>query len=365
MADYLDQIKEIEKQIAETKYNKKTQHAIGIMKAKIAKLKERQEARSSGGGGGGTGYSVSKSGDGTVILLGYPSVGKSSLLNKITDAKSEVGAFAFTTLTVVPGTMKYKDAQIQVLDVPGIVAGAASGKGRGREVLSTMHNADLVLVILDATNPEAFDSIMKEVRDAKIRVNQDKPDVRIVKTARGGVDYGATLKLSKIDQKTVERVLQEFRLNNCSIVIREDIDVDQLIDVIEANKVYVPGKVILSKVDLVSPEQVEEIKKNYPIDLCISTHSGLNIPELQDVIYDGLNFIRIYTKEQGKPADMNEPLIMQAGSKIEDVCRKLHKDFVSKFKFSRIWGTSAKFPGQKQALKHVVQDKDIVEIHTR
>ena len=70
-----DKIKELEAQIAKTKYNKKTQHAIGLMKAKLAKLKEKAENRAGGGGGGKQeGYSVRKSGDGTVILVGFPSV---------------------------------------------------------------------------------------------------------------------------------------------------------------------------------------------------------------------------------------------------------------------------------------------------
>jgi len=364
MPDYNDQIKEIEKQISETKYNKKTQHAIGIMKAKIAKLKERQEARS-GGGGGGQGYSVSKSGDGTAILLGYPSVGKSSLLNELTDATSEVGAFAFTTLTVIPGTMKYKEAKIQILDVPGIVAGASTGRGRGKEVLSTMQNADLVIVVLDALQPECYDNIIKEARNANIRINESNPDVKIKKTTKGGIDYAATLKLTKIDRKTVESILREFRLNNCQIVIRSDITADQLIDVIEKNKRYIPGIVILNKCDLISESEIKKIKKKYPIDLFISTQTKLNLDTLKDVIYDKMNFIRIYTKERAKPADMKEPLIIFRGSTIETVCQKLHKDFVSKFKFSRVWGESAKFPGQKLSLKHKVKDKDIVEIHTR
>src|SRR3989338_5349057 len=244
MADYNEQIKELEKQIANTKYNKSTQHAIGLMKAKIAKLKEKDIARSSGGGGG-YGYTVSKSGDATVILLGYPSVGKSSILNTIKDAHSEVGAYAFTTLTVVPGTLKYKDAIIQILDVPGIVHGAASGKGRGREVLSTMYSADMAIVVLDATQPECYDSIIKEAREANIRINERKPDVRIKKTVKGGIDFAATVPLTKTTRDTIEDVLREFRMNNCQIVVRSDITVDQLIDVIENNKRYIPGIVIV------------------------------------------------------------------------------------------------------------------------
>ena len=127
MVDYNKQIKEFEDELKKTKYNKATQGHIGIVKAKIAQLRENQETRTQKKTGSSEyGYSVRKSGDGTVLLLGFPSAGKSTLLNKLTDAHSEVAAYAFTTLTVIPGMMEYKQAKIQILDVPGIVSGAAS-----------------------------------------------------------------------------------------------------------------------------------------------------------------------------------------------------------------------------------------------
>ena len=130
-----ERIKEIEEEIKKTKYNKATESHIGILKAKMAKL--QMEAESHKHSGGGSGFSVPKSGDATVAFVGYPNVGKSSLLNVVTGTESEVGNFAFTTLRVVPGTLKYKGAQIQILDLPGIIENAASGSGRGREVLIT------------------------------------------------------------------------------------------------------------------------------------------------------------------------------------------------------------------------------------
>lgn len=63
-------------------------------------------------------------------------VGKSTFLSKITKTKSEVASYAFTTLTAIPGVLEYGGAEIQVLDLPGIIEGAAEGKGRGRQVIS-------------------------------------------------------------------------------------------------------------------------------------------------------------------------------------------------------------------------------------
>lgn len=85
-------------------------------------------------GGAGEGFEVQKYGDGRVALIGFPSVGKSTLLNQLTGTESEAAAYEFTTLTCIPGVVHYKGTKIQMLDLPGIIEGAAQGKGRGRQV---------------------------------------------------------------------------------------------------------------------------------------------------------------------------------------------------------------------------------------
>ena len=68
--------------------------------------------------------------------VGFPSVGKSTLLTTLAGVYSEVAAYEFTTLTTVPGVIRYKGAKIQLLDLPGIIEGAKDGKGRGRQVIA-------------------------------------------------------------------------------------------------------------------------------------------------------------------------------------------------------------------------------------
>ncbi len=364
MVEYPGEIKDLEDKIAKTKYNKSTQFAIGLMKAKLAKLKEKQESR-----GSGTkkmdGYDVRKTGDGTVILIGFPSVGKSTLLNDLTNAESKTAAYAFTTLTVVPGVMHYQDAKIQILDVPGIVRGAAAGTGRGREVLSVMRSADLAILVIDVNQPEHYDAIVKEVRDAHIRVNQERPDVKITKQSTGGIKVAATVPLTKIDHETVKAICKEFRLMNADIIIRTDIDADEFIDCLEGNKQYIPAITIVNKIDMATEKQIEHVVRLVKADLAVSAKEKIYIEQLKGVIFEKLDLIRVYLKEPGKEADLKVPLIVSRKSTVASVCNKLHKDFVKKFKFCRVWGKSSKFPGQKLMLEHRLLDRDILEIHLR
>lgn len=360
-----DRIAEYEAEITNTKYNKKTQHSIGILKAKIAQLKEKAETRASSQKAG-LGFSVRKSGDATVVILGFPSVGKSTLLNDITNAKSLVGAYDFTTLDVIPGLLEINHAKIQILDIPGIVYGAAEGKGRGREVLSMVRSADLLMILIDVLKPQQYDFIVNELYNAKIRINQKAPDVKIARTAIGGIRIGSTVRLTKLTKETIKAMLLEMRVSNADVVLRTDCDADQFIDAVEANRTYMAAINVVNKIDTASTEQIAIVQQKIKPDLMISAQDKINTEALKQLIFERLNFVRIYLKQPGKEPDMKEPLIMRKPATIERLCERLHREFINKFRFARIWGKSSRFPGQRLLrLDHLLEDKDIVEIHLR
>lgn len=123
----MEKIKEIEAEMARTQKNKATSYHLGTLKAKLAKLRSELflEQSGGGGGGGGEGFDVARNGDARVALIGFPSVGKSSLLSQLTSTQSEAAGYEFTTLTCIPGVLKYKGSKIQVLDLPGIIVSDA------------------------------------------------------------------------------------------------------------------------------------------------------------------------------------------------------------------------------------------------
>ena len=81
----------------------------------MAKLRrEIIEPKSGGGGGKGEGFDVARTGDARIGFVGFPSVGKSTLLSNLAGVYSEVAAYEFTTLTTVPGVIRYKVNQIYI-----------------------------------------------------------------------------------------------------------------------------------------------------------------------------------------------------------------------------------------------------------
>jgi len=363
-ASIKEQIKAIEEEILNTQKNKATEHHIGKLKAKIAKLKEEAEKRKSSKAKG-KGFSIKKSGDATVGIIGFPNVGKSTLLNRLTGASSKVGNYDFTTLEAIPGTLQYKGADIQLIDLPGFIKGASSGKGRGREILSAVRNVDLLLLMIDVLNIEQLEIIEKELYGVGLRLNQKKPDVVVINKTQGGITIHKTTHLTKLNENLIKSIASEF-LINADITIREDIDEDQLIDFFSKNRVYVPSMVLVNKKDLVTQEvlekSIQKLLNKWENITIISAEKSEGLKLLEENIFNYLKLIRVYMKPVGKKTDYDEPLILREGDTVEVACKKLHRDFKRKFRYASVSGPSAKHDAQKVGLKHELKDEDILTL---
>lgn len=358
MEDIRKQVEAIEEEIRKTPYHKGTEHHIGWLRARVARLKDRLIEGQAKKGGGGSGFAVKKFGDATVVLVGFPSVGKSTLLNKLTNAKSPVAEYAFTTVSVIPGMMKYKGADIQILDVPGLIEGASLGRGRGREVLSVVRSADLLLLIAEARKIEQFNRLKSELYLNGVRVNEELPEVVVKKTLSGGLHINSKLK-QELDLETIKEVVKVLGLINAEIVIRERLSLERLVDAFAKNRVFVPALYVLNKIDL-ARDRVKD-KQSLSLrdreEIAVSAEKELGLDELREAIREKLGLVRVYLRRPGQGVDFKEPVIVRVGDDLGDVARKVGGEFAEGKKFAKIWGPGARFPGQTVSLSTEVKDE--------
>jgi len=247
-----------------------------------------------------------------------------------------------------------------------MIAGAAMGKGRGKEVIGVVRSADIIVIVVDVFNQQHVDVLFKELYDAGIRINCRKPDITIKKTAYGGVRLSSVGTLD-LEIGEVRSILAESKMMNADVLIRGNATQEDFIDAVQGNRIYVPAIITVNKVDLIEQETYDMIESdlterfNVP-PLMISAQSGYHMEELKDAVYDLLGFIRVFLKPHGDEADLEEPLIVRRGSSVHDVCTKLHRDFVYRFRYARIWGRSVKHPGQRVGLPHKLKDGDLLTI---
>lgn len=354
--------------MAKTQKNKATSFHLGILKAKLAKYKRELLLPGAGGkggagGGAGEGFDVTKTGDARIGLVGFPSVGKSTLLTKLTGTFSEVASYEFTTLTCVPGVIQYKGSRIQLLDLPGIIEGAKDGKGRGRQVIASARTCNLILITVDAMKPMTHKKIIEhELEGFGIRLNKDVPNISFKRKDKGGINFTHTVPPTHLDAETVKAICAEYKIHNADVCLRCNATADDLIDVIEGNRVYIPCLYVLNKIDAITIEELDLLDQ-IPHYVPVSAHLEWNLDELLERSWEYLNLVRLYTKPKGAVPDYNAPVVMRAtNATIEAFCNKLHKGILKQFKYALVWGSSVKHNPQKVGKDHVLQDEDIIQI---
>lgn len=364
----LQKIADIEAEMAKTQKNKATNAHLGLLKAKLAKLRAQVLTEGSGGkggGGGGQGFEVQKTGDARVGLVGFPSVGKSTLLNKMTGQESLIASYEFSTLTCVPGVFFYKGAKIQLLDLPGIIEGAKDGKGRGKQVIGVAMSCSLILIILDVMKPLIHKrKIEYELEGVGIRLNKEPPTIHFKKKEKGGIGISVApgYELKNCDEETIINVLKEYRILNCSLAIRCNATIDDVIDVIEGNRKYIPALFVMNKIDQITIEELDIISE-VPHHVPVCAHHEWNLDGLVDTMWKYMNLLRVYTKPKGQIPDYTEPVILPATKKtVADFCDRIHRTLLDQFRVALVWGKSVKHNPQRCGKDHELADEDVVQI---
>ena len=232
------------------------------------------------------------------------------------DAITFIIAKLFDSLSIL-GNIVINDTRIQMLDLPGIIEGAAAGRGRGREVIAVARSADLVMMVLDGAreqNNQHRDILSRELETMGIRLNRKPPGIYYKKKATGGVKFNTTCTLTQMGdnpQDACSRILGSYRIHNAEVLFREDCSLDDLIDVIEGNRKYVRCLYVYNKIDTLSIEEVDELARK-PDSVVISIYMDLNLDFMLQKMWDYLGLIRIYTKRRGQLPDLTEPIVLSS-----------------------------------------------------
>ena len=137
--------------------------------------------------------------------------------------------------------------------MPGIIEGAKDGKGRGKQVIAVARTCNLIVIVLDATRPMMHKKIIEhELEGFGIRLNKKPPQIDFRKKDKGGIIISRAVETNRISDDVIKAILKEYKINNADICLKCDATEDDIIDIIEGNRKYLPCLYALNKIDAIS-----------------------------------------------------------------------------------------------------------------
>ncbi len=305
-----EKVETLEQMLAIMPKHKGTDKLRADLRRKISKFKA-QALQKKGASRRETAYSIDREGAAQIVIIGPPNSGKSSLVNKLTNARPEVADFPHSTWKPTPGMVPYEDIQFQLVDTPPI-----TGEYMDPWMGDLIRRCDIITMVIDIQNGplRQFEETFSIIQGLRIfppgfPVPQDLEKSPFIKKMN--------IVVNKVDGEEEEEDYQIF------------------LELWEAD---------LPSID-------------------ISTKSGRNLQGFVKMIYDLSGIIRVFTKAPGKKPDLNSPFVLTRGGTLEDLATKIHKDLARNLKSARIWGKSV-FDGQMVQRDYILCDGDVVEIHT-
>ena len=151
----------------------------------------------------------------------------------------------------------------------------------------------MILIVLDVLRPLIHKKILEnELEGFGIRLNKQPPNIHFKRKDKGGINLQVMSANCELDMDTVKSVLSEYRIHNADVLIRCDATVDDLIDVIEGNRVYIPCIYCLNKIDQISIEELDIIYR-IPHTIPMSAHHKWNFDDLLEKMWNYLKLIRM------------------------------------------------------------------------
>ncbi|PIN84793.1 MAG: hypothetical protein COV47_05565 [Candidatus Diapherotrites archaeon CG11_big_fil_rev_8_21_14_0_20_37_9] len=303
---------------------------------KISRIKKDMEKQKQQDKKAAAGHSINirKEGAGQIVILGMPNTGKSHLLNKISNVQVEEAPYPFTTSKPEIGTMDYKGAKVQIIEVPAIIKESSKGKANGTKLLGLARNADAIIITYKKETEKEI--VVNELKNVGIIVNRKKPKIEIKISTYKNITISGKQHL-KMSEKELESILKSFGIHHASVLLEEETTIEKLAEVLDTGLEY----------------------KNC---LFVKNDAQLDIDEIKKQSFFLLEKILIYTKRPGKEPDFTDPLAVDKKSTIKSVAEQIHKDLAKKLKFVKVWG-STKFPGQRVSKSYSLQNEDIIELN--
>jgi ribosome-interacting GTPase 1 len=343
------------------------------VKKQMAVLRrEIEEGKRRKAGKGGPKFFIEKEGAAQIIVLGLANVGKSSLLATATKARVEVSPTPYTTKEPVPGMLPYEDIQFQLVEAPALMEGAADGRAWGLQTLALARNADGLILMVDlAHDPiEQTSRILEELEKTRILVSKPKARVEIERKFMGaGLRIIVFGKLLDCTFKEVEDLLKSYRVTDAVVKIYGEATLNEVEDAIFESTVYKPAIIVANKMDLENAEANLKLLEAYvgnqlPI-VAVSCKTGRGVERIGETLFKTLDIIRVYTKEPNEKNFSKKPFVLKKGSTVYDLAKSIHSDFSEKFAYAKVWAKRLVFSPQKVGAAFPLEDKDIVEIHTK
>ena len=367
-----EKIRALEEFISAVPKHKGTENLLLWARRRLAELREELEAQKRRRrGGGGPRLFVEKAGAGQVVMVGPPNSGKSSLLARLTNAKPEIAPYPFTTQLPTPGMLQYEDVQIQLVDTPPVLLDQPDSPVNNR-VAGLARNANAIMLVVGLDDPDPAGTLQALVRlleERGILITRTRGVVRIRRDRSvNGIKLVGSGRLVGMTEDDLRRLLSEYRIYNAVVEVEGEVTREDVEEAIFTTRVYKPAVVVLNKADLPGASRAaEEAAKAVPPDVPVvvaSAKTGRGLEGLGRLLFDLLGVIRVYTKQPNKEPDP-DPLILWRGATVLEAAERIHKDLARRFRYAKIWGPSAKYPGQRVGGDHVLMDGDVVEIHAR
>jgi hypothetical protein len=124
--------------------------------------------------------------------------------------------------------------------------------------------------------------------------------------------------------------------------------------------------VIATKADIAPEGTLETLKEltERPFEYIeVSAETGAGMDMLTRRMFEMLGVIRVYAKKPHEEPDMRDPFTLKRGSNVHDLATLIHRDLADKLKTARAWNSPHAYDGQNVPREHILNDKEIIELH--